>query len=98
MTEPVPQTDTTQTDTTPAGGAPPDGAQTTAAPTATAVPATPAAPSVATPVGVLNDSNPLRDPADRRLPRVPEPCALVVFGVTDAASAVSLLDEVSKAA
>jgi len=27
-------------------------------------------------------SNPLRDPADRRLPRVPEPCALVVFGVT----------------
>jgi glucose-6-phosphate 1-dehydrogenase len=26
--------------------------------------------------------NPLRDPADRRLPRVPEPCALVVFGVT----------------
>ncbi len=27
-------------------------------------------------------SNPLRDPNDRRLPRVPEPCALVVFGVT----------------
>jgi glucose-6-phosphate 1-dehydrogenase len=27
-------------------------------------------------------SNPLRDPRDRRLPRVPEPCALVVFGVT----------------
>jgi glucose-6-phosphate 1-dehydrogenase len=26
--------------------------------------------------------NPLRDPADRRLPRVPEPCALVIFGVT----------------
>ncbi len=26
--------------------------------------------------------NPLRDPADRRLPRVPQPCALVVFGVT----------------
>ncbi|MDR1998716.1 MAG: glucose-6-phosphate dehydrogenase [Frankiaceae bacterium] len=26
--------------------------------------------------------NPLRDPADRRLPRIPEPCALVVFGVT----------------
>ncbi|MCW2600057.1 MAG: glucose-6-phosphate 1-dehydrogenase [Frankiales bacterium] len=26
--------------------------------------------------------NPLRDPRDRRLPRVPEPCALVVFGVT----------------
>ena len=28
------------------------------------------------------DTNPLRDPRDRRLPRVPEPCALVVFGVT----------------
>ena len=27
-------------------------------------------------------ANPLRDPADRRLPRVPEPCALVIFGVT----------------
>jgi glucose-6-phosphate 1-dehydrogenase len=27
-------------------------------------------------------SNPLRDPADRRLPRIPEPCALVIFGVT----------------
>jgi glucose-6-phosphate 1-dehydrogenase len=27
-------------------------------------------------------TNPLRDPRDRRLPRVPEPCALVVFGVT----------------
>ena len=27
-------------------------------------------------------TNPLRDPRDRRLPRVPDPCALVVFGVT----------------
>ncbi|SBW22357.1 Glucose-6-phosphate 1-dehydrogenase [Candidatus Protofrankia californiensis] len=26
--------------------------------------------------------NPLRDPRDRRLPRLPEPCALVLFGVT----------------
>jgi len=26
--------------------------------------------------------NPLRDPRDRRLPRVPDPCTLVVFGVT----------------
>jgi glucose-6-phosphate 1-dehydrogenase len=26
--------------------------------------------------------NPLRDPRDRRLPRMPDPCALVVFGVT----------------
>ncbi|MGZ6078961.1 MAG: glucose-6-phosphate dehydrogenase, partial [Myxococcaceae bacterium] len=27
-------------------------------------------------------TNPLRDPRDRRIPRVPEPCALVVFGIT----------------
>jgi glucose-6-phosphate 1-dehydrogenase len=27
-------------------------------------------------------SNPLRDPQDRRLPRIPEPCAMVIFGVT----------------
>ncbi len=26
--------------------------------------------------------NPLRSPGDRRLPRVPDPCTLVVFGVT----------------
>ncbi|GAA1760497.1 glucose-6-phosphate dehydrogenase [Luedemannella helvata] len=26
--------------------------------------------------------NPLRDPQDRRLPRIPAPCALVIFGVT----------------
>ncbi|GLZ78926.1 glucose-6-phosphate 1-dehydrogenase [Actinorhabdospora filicis] len=26
--------------------------------------------------------NPLRDPQDRRLPKIPEPCALVIFGVT----------------
>jgi glucose-6-phosphate 1-dehydrogenase len=25
--------------------------------------------------------NPLRDPSDRRLPRVPEPCVLVIFGI-----------------
>jgi glucose-6-phosphate 1-dehydrogenase len=30
----------------------------------------------------VSTGNPLRDPRDRRLPRVPEPCALVVFGVT----------------
>ncbi len=27
-------------------------------------------------------TNPMRDPRDRRLPRIPDPCALVVFGVT----------------
>ncbi|MHB8340382.1 MAG: glucose-6-phosphate dehydrogenase [Mycobacteriales bacterium] len=31
---------------------------------------------------VTTGRNPLRDPRDRRLPRIPEPCALVVFGVT----------------
>jgi len=31
---------------------------------------------------VILPANPLRDPQDRRLPRVPDPCALVVFGVT----------------
>jgi glucose-6-phosphate 1-dehydrogenase len=30
----------------------------------------------------LPGDNPLRDPRDRRLPKVPGPCALVVFGVT----------------
>ena len=32
--------------------------------------------------GVGSEMNPLRDPQDRRLPRIPEPCALVIFGVT----------------
>jgi glucose-6-phosphate 1-dehydrogenase len=31
--------------------------------------------------GADEAGNPLRDPADRRLPRVPEPCALVIFGI-----------------
>ena len=31
--------------------------------------------------GADGHSNPLRDPSDRRLPRVPEPCALVIFGI-----------------
>src|ERR1700753_740071 len=38
--------------------------------------------------------NPLRDPTDRRLPRVPEPCALVVFGVTGDLSRKKLLPAV----
>src|SRR5215475_13993505 len=29
-----------------------------------------------------HSKNPLRDPQDRRLPRIPEPCAVVIFGVT----------------
>ena len=35
--------------------------------------------------------NPLRDPLDRRLPRIPEPCALVIFGVTGDLSRKKLL-------
>jgi glucose-6-phosphate 1-dehydrogenase len=38
--------------------------------------------------------NPLRDPADRRLPRVPQPCALVVFGVTGDLSRKKLIPAV----
>jgi glucose-6-phosphate 1-dehydrogenase len=45
-------------------------------------PATPAATPATAPIGSPTARNPLRDPADRRLPRIPEPCALVVFGVT----------------
>ncbi|GGJ81034.1 glucose-6-phosphate 1-dehydrogenase [Pilimelia anulata] len=40
---------------------------------ATAAPAT---------TGAARTGNPLRDPRDRRLPRIPEPCAVVIFGVT----------------
>jgi glucose-6-phosphate 1-dehydrogenase len=40
------------------------------------------------------DTNPLRDPRDRRLPRVPAPCALVVFGVTGDLSRKKLLPAV----
>ncbi len=40
------------------------------------------------------EGNPLRDPRDRRLPRVPEPCALVVFGVTGDLSHKKLLPAV----
>src|SRR5438045_2422420 len=36
----------------------------------------------ATPDSAEQPRNLLRDPRDRRLPRTPEPCALVVFGVT----------------
>ena len=30
----------------------------------------------------MSDTNPLRDPQDRRLPRIAGPCGLVLFGVT----------------
>ena len=39
-------------------------------------------PGAAPPGTVTERANPLRDPQDRRLPRIPEPCALVIFGVT----------------
>jgi len=34
------------------------------------------------PAPIRADSNPLRDPRDRRLPRIAGPCGLVIFGVT----------------
>jgi glucose-6-phosphate 1-dehydrogenase len=39
-------------------------------------------------------ANPLRDPRDRRLPRVPQPCALVVFGITGDLASKKLLPAV----
>ena len=38
--------------------------------------------------------NRLRDPRDRRLPRMPDPCALVVFGVTGDLSRKKLIPAV----
>ena len=35
-----------------------------------------------TPAKVAPGQNPLRDPRDRRLPRIAGPCGLVIFGVT----------------
>jgi glucose-6-phosphate 1-dehydrogenase len=54
-------------------------------------PPTPAASPATSPIGSPVSPNPLRDPADRRLPRIPEPCALVVFGVTGDLSRKKLL-------
>jgi glucose-6-phosphate 1-dehydrogenase len=45
-------------------------------------------------MGQVGDGNPLRDPQDRRLPRIPEPCALVIFGVTGDLSRKKLLPAV----
>ncbi len=39
-------------------------------------------------------ANPLRDPADRRLPRIPQPSALVIFGVTGDLSRKKLIPAV----
>jgi glucose-6-phosphate 1-dehydrogenase len=50
--------------------------------TPVALPVTSVGPPTSAVLDPTASRNPLRDPADRRLPRVPEPCALVVFGVT----------------
>ena len=43
----------------------------------------PASPSaIAEGDGTVQPQNPLRDPRDRRIPRVAGPCVLVMFGVT----------------
>ena len=41
-----------------------------------------AQPAALTPVVSGYAANPLRDPRDRRIPRVAGPCVLVIFGVT----------------
>ncbi len=61
---------------------------TTAAPPPVPVESGPPAMGAMTPAA---RANPLRDASDRRLPRVPEPCALVVFGVTGDLSRKKLL-------
>jgi glucose-6-phosphate 1-dehydrogenase len=56
-------------------------------------PFAPAAEHLSAPAGTppALAHNPLRRPHDRRLPRIPEPCALVVFGVTGDLSRKKLL-------
>jgi glucose-6-phosphate 1-dehydrogenase len=70
----------TETQTEPsAAGAPGPGTEApTEAPVAPASTPKPDAPPGTPPALV---GNPLRDPRDRRLPRVPEPCSFVLFGV-----------------
>jgi glucose-6-phosphate 1-dehydrogenase len=64
------------------GGAAPTVTEPDPAATAPAHAAPLAAHPVATTSARQREPNPLRDARDRRLPRVPSPCALVVFGVT----------------
>ena len=45
-------------------------------------------------IGETASANPLRDPQDRRLPRIPEACALVIFGVTGDLSRKKLIPAV----
>jgi glucose-6-phosphate 1-dehydrogenase len=45
-------------------------------------------------IGVTRWTNPLRDPRDRRLPRVAGPCGLVIFGVTGDLSRKKLMPAV----
>ncbi|MBA2531801.1 MAG: glucose-6-phosphate dehydrogenase [Nocardioidaceae bacterium] len=45
-------------------------------------------------LGVDNHSNPLRDPQDRRMPRIAGPCSLVIFGVTGDLSRKKLMPAV----
>ena len=42
----------------------------------------------------MNRPNPLRDPQDRRLPRIAGPCVLVIFGVTGDLSRKKLMPAV----
>ncbi|MFI5954799.1 glucose-6-phosphate dehydrogenase [Cryptosporangium sp. NPDC051539] len=71
-----------ETTSSPPSGTPAAGSPVADSPAAgnPAAPTIPPGQLTATPGG--RAANPLRDPGDRRLPRVPEPCALVIFGVT----------------
>jgi glucose-6-phosphate 1-dehydrogenase len=60
---------------------------------AAAPPPAPVAPDL-TVDSEVGAGNPLRDAADRRLPRVPEPCALVIFGIGGDLSRKKLLPSV----
>src|SRR5215210_5155834 len=43
---------------------------------------------------MVDRTNPLRDPQDRRLPRIAGPCVLVIFGVTGDLSSKKLMPAV----
>ena len=45
-------------------------------------------------VGTVTSNNPLRDPRDRRLPKIAGPCVLVIFGVTGDLSRKKLMPAV----
>ncbi|MEV4247849.1 glucose-6-phosphate dehydrogenase [Streptosporangium canum] len=76
------QSDATQGDTTQGGRAHSDGAHHTVGAHAEEPVAAASAAATAAITDEVVAANPLRDPGDKRLPRVAGPCVLVLFGVT----------------